>query len=202
MVETRIQGGEPANSEPAVPPPPWIRRGKTFARYVGRHLGAFVSGVAVAVTASWLGPVLSAGPPTGDVTIEHPPEGTHAKAAPCLAVRGHGVPEQGDRLVLAVQQTYPKDGAITFFPVVRVVGGDWQATVPLEGPPDGWFKVRAVTLSAELTDYLASVGAHGASGGTAGGSAAVARWTSAAMPPGGAIADSVDVQRGPGQIIC
>ncbi|MFG1874864.1 hypothetical protein ACGFIV_08515 [Sphaerisporangium sp. NPDC049003] len=170
--------------------PPWAKRA---ARAVARQIVGFTSGVAVAVSAPLVGQALSTWSPiTADIGIERPHDGTHDKALPCLTVSGHGTPQAGSKLVVAVQQSYPEAGAITFFPDVRVVDGEWQITVPLNGPEDSWFTIRAVVLDSEQAHYL----------GTVGGTAGMSRWISPTMPPGSAIADSVDVQRGPGQISC
>ncbi|WP_424535698.1 hypothetical protein ACOZ38_37405 [Sphaerisporangium viridialbum] len=180
---------EPSVEGPSPAPP--ATRGNRAIRAAGRHLLGFSSGVAVAVTAALVLQAIKTWPSGVDeISIDVPLHGSHAKVTPCLRVSGHGTSRPGTKQVIAVQQTDATDSAITFFTDVRIVGEEWQITVPLEGPEDSWFRVRSVVLSTKLADYLESVG----------GSVGRSRWISPTMPPGSAITDSVDVQRGPGQI--
>jgi hypothetical protein len=185
---------EPLSAEPSregVPPPPQRHWAKRAMKGAGRHLLGFSSGVAVAVTAALALQVIKTWPSGVDeISIDNPQHGSHAKVAPCLRVSGHGTSRPGTKQVIAVQQTDASDSTITFFTDVRIVGEEWQISVPLEGPVDSWFRIRSVVLSAKLADYLESVG----------GSVGRSKWISPTMPPGSAITDSVDVQRGPGQI--
>ncbi|MFC4586216.1 hypothetical protein [Sphaerisporangium corydalis] len=147
--------------------------------------------MAVAVTAALALQAVRTWPASvAEISIDAPQHGSHAKVAPCLRVSGHGTSRPGTKQVVAVQQADTTDSAITFFTDVRIVGDEWQISVPLEGPEDSWFRIRSVVLSTKLADYLESVG----------GNVGRSRWKSPTMPPGSAITDSVDVQRGPGEI--
>ncbi|WP_248959259.1 hypothetical protein [Sphaerisporangium perillae] len=147
--------------------------------------------MAVAVTAAGVLQAIRTWPsPVDEISIEVPQHGSHTKVGPCLRVIGHGTSRPGTKQVIAVQQTDTSDSPMTFFTDVRIVGDEWQISVPLTGPEDSWFRIRSVVLSTKLADYLESVG----------GSVGRSRWISPTMPPGSAITDSVDVQRGPGQI--
>jgi hypothetical protein len=185
---------EPLSTEPSREgsvPAPQAHWAKRAIRATGRHLLGFSSGVTVAVTAALALQAIKTWPSGVDaISIDVPQHGSHAKVAPCLRVSGHGTSRPGTKQVIAVQQADASDSAITFFTDVRIVGEEWQISVPLEGPVDSWFRIRSVVLSTKLADYLESVG----------GSAGRSRWISPAMPPGSAITDSVDIQRGPGQI--
>ncbi|MDH2429052.1 hypothetical protein [Sphaerisporangium sp. TRM90804] len=189
MTERQLPG-DSGNGEAPAPPPSLAKRAVKAAT---RQIAGFTSGVLVAVTAPAVAGVMQGWrEPAPEIGIDLPEDRSPVKATPCVTVSGHGVPRPGTRLVVAVQQFYPENGLITFNPNVRVVGEEWQAAVPLTGPVDGWFRIRAVLVEGELAGYLGSVG----------GDAGASRWVSPSMPPGTAIAESVDVQRGPGQISC
>lgn len=169
--------------------------GKAWRRILKRA-GGFFGGVGSAGLAIFIGTVsaqaINARLSTPDILVIKPERGSHAKAAPCLEVSGHGHVPSDKRLVLATQEISPKGARMHFTAVVQTVGGEWDAIVRLTGTEGNWFRVRALLVDSEWVGYLPSVT------GTAGAST----WTSPAVPPGAVMADSVDVQRGPGQIFC
>ncbi|WP_214412160.1 hypothetical protein [Sphaerisporangium fuscum] len=187
MVQSEASGDDDEEGASPVPPAPlWKRVTKGALKQV--HLIA--SAVVVAVATPLILQLVGIPSSSADrITIDAPKQGSHADAAPCLRVEGHGIAGAGARQVIAVQRIDGPDTVIRFFADIRIVGDEWHVSVPLDGPQYSWFRIRSVVLPTELTEYLESVG--GAIGGSS--------WISPTMPPGSAISDPVDVQRGPGK---
>ncbi|MEU4836557.1 hypothetical protein [Streptosporangium sp. NPDC023615] len=164
---------------------------KKALKKVSGFVGGCATGVLIAVIASFTIKAIDNWWPLPAIKITSPDGRNHVPAKPCLLISGHGLPDDGQTLLVYASQTNggAKIGKILFVADVHSDGEEWYVNIPLRGREGAWYQIRVASMNTEQARYYARI-ANDPSGR--------AMWEDNSVPPGAHRADTVEVQRDKG----